>query len=473
MERLDRINDAIDLRDIFCIIRRRSKVIVILTLTAMIVSGIFSFFVLPDIYETKAILLVTQAVPDNPTVRQDTDGLTGMMNSISKLPEMTINTYVEQLKSEAVLDKVLKELKLDKKGYTVRSLAGSIEVTAVKDTNLIEVRASGTDPHLTANVVNTLSRKFSEFISNTSQEQMGKSVDFLKEQLANTSHDLQSASNKLIVIESQPRSLSMLEQLITEKTGDLSKYQSDLLQANMEYKQLLAGKRKAENELSRTPATITTTRRQENNNTVSPGSGSPTDPVVMPEENEGIDSSSTQPKIITSSVVTQTEEVNPAYTDLQKSIGNKSVLLAEKQTQVKNLQVMIDKLNVEVTNLQLEAAQKKSKRNLAAEEVKSLEETNALLRTKIDEAKIGKSLKFGDTSVVLVSQALVPSQPVKPNKILNIGVSFVIALVASIGLALLLNHFDNTIKTSKEIEEVLGLPVLGQVPIFKLNKLEV
>ena len=53
--------------------------------------------------------------------------------------------------------------------------------------------------------------------------------------------------------------------------------------------------------------------------------------------------------------------------------------------------------------------------------------------------------------------------PVKPNPQLNIAIGLVIGLMLGVGLAFLLEYLDTSIKTEQEVEELLGLPVLGFV----------
>ncbi|KRF35881.1 YveK family protein [Paenibacillus sp. Soil787] len=50
--------------------------------------------------------------------------------------------------------------------------------------------------------------------------------------------------------------------------------------------------------------------------------------------------------------------------------------------------------------------------------------------------------------------------PVAPNKKLNIIIAFIVSLMISIGIVLLLEYLDDSIKTDRDIEEYLGLPTL-------------
>lgn len=67
-------------------------------------------------------------------------------------------------------------------------------------------------------------------------------------------------------------------------------------------------------------------------------------------------------------------------------------------------------------------------------------------------------------NVRVIESVKASGSPISPNKKVNIGIAFLVGLIASIALSLLLEFLDNTFKTREEIEEILGLPVLGTIP---------
>ncbi|RCX32276.1 exopolysaccharide transport family protein [Thioalbus denitrificans] len=74
------------------------------------------------------------------------------------------------------------------------------------------------------------------------------------------------------------------------------------------------------------------------------------------------------------------------------------------------------------------------------------------------------------TNARVVDPAVVPTVPVKPRKALMVSIAIVLALFAGIGLAFLLEHLDNTLKSGEELEDRLGLPMLGSLPLLRLKK---
>jgi len=73
-------------------------------------------------------------------------------------------------------------------------------------------------------------------------------------------------------------------------------------------------------------------------------------------------------------------------------------------------------------------------------------------------------------SVSIVDTAVTPDKPVKPNKTMNVLIAFAVGLMASVGLVFLLEYLDNTIKTSEDVEKLLGIPVLGVIPNYQTGK---
>lgn len=67
-------------------------------------------------------------------------------------------------------------------------------------------------------------------------------------------------------------------------------------------------------------------------------------------------------------------------------------------------------------------------------------------------------------SITVLDKADFPKSPVKPRVKIDIAIAFVLGIMASIGIIFLLEYSDNTIKTEKDIEKYLGVPVVGVIP---------
>jgi len=89
------------------------------------------------------------------------------------------------------------------------------------------------------------------------------------------------------------------------------------------------------------------------------------------------------------------------------------------------------------------------------------------LLTKLKEAGISSALN--SSTIRFVDPAMIPSYPARPAKTRNVALAFLVGLVGGIGLALLREYMDNTVKTPDDIETLARLPSLAVVPTFSDN----
>lgn len=71
------------------------------------------------------------------------------------------------------------------------------------------------------------------------------------------------------------------------------------------------------------------------------------------------------------------------------------------------------------------------------------------------------------TNVKVLPYVTIDPSPVSPNKKLNLVAAFVIGLLIGSGLAILLELLDNTINSEEDMEQILGKPLLGIVPLIE------
>ena len=70
------------------------------------------------------------------------------------------------------------------------------------------------------------------------------------------------------------------------------------------------------------------------------------------------------------------------------------------------------------------------------------------------------------SGVEVVDKAIVPKNPIKPNKTKNIVIATVLGVLVSVFVILLMEALNTSIKEPKDIEEKLGIPVFGVVPKY-------
>src|SRR3989441_1676103 len=86
------------------------------------------------------------------------------------------------------------------------------------------------------------------------------------------------------------------------------------------------------------------------------------------------------------------------------------------------------------------------------------------LMTKMKETAISVGLR--SSNIRIVDPAMVPTSPARPAKARNIMLAFLVGLIGGIGLALMREYLDNTVKTTDDIETLARLPSLAVVPQF-------
>jgi len=70
-------------------------------------------------------------------------------------------------------------------------------------------------------------------------------------------------------------------------------------------------------------------------------------------------------------------------------------------------------------------------------------------------------------NVTVVDNAIAPDVPVKPRKMLTMAVAGFAGGMLGLAVAFVLAYLDNTFKTPEDVQQHLGLPVLGTIPLFK------
>ena len=142
------MEETIDLREYFGIIKKRFWIIALITVIAAVVSGIISFFMLKPVYEAKSTLIV------NTEKNEETQMITGDQFSVTQKLAVT---YGEIIKSRAVLEDVIKNLKLDNE---YEDLANKVTVSPVKDTQIISISVQDTNKQKARDIANEIPKVF-------------------------------------------------------------------------------------------------------------------------------------------------------------------------------------------------------------------------------------------------------------------------------------------------------------------------
>ncbi|MBA2871270.1 capsular polysaccharide biosynthesis protein [Anoxybacillus calidus] len=145
------MEETISLKELFQTLRKRLWLIALITTIATVTSGIVSYFFLTPIYQASTQILVNKANPE-----QQIYNIGEIQTNVQ-----LINTYSVIIKSPAILEKVQKELDIDR---SVEELNEQIQVASEKDSQVFSLTVNDPDPALAAEIANKTAEVFKEEI---------------------------------------------------------------------------------------------------------------------------------------------------------------------------------------------------------------------------------------------------------------------------------------------------------------------
>jgi receptor protein-tyrosine kinase len=74
--------------------------------------------------------------------------------------------------------------------------------------------------------------------------------------------------------------------------------------------------------------------------------------------------------------------------------------------------------------------------------------------------------------LTVVNPPSLPSSPVAPNTVQNVTIGLVLGLFAGLGIALLINAMDRSVKTKEQLEQLAEAPVVGAIPFRRTEDKE-
>ena len=198
------MDETVSLKDYWLVIRKNIKFILIGTLLCVIAAGLITF-ILPEIYQSSLILQIGELYLPPKTTESD-------MKLIEE-PEVTVKMIV----SDAVLDEIRKELKLD---LPLNELRGKLTVTPFKKDDIrkemlpyLEVACQGRPPRKTVDILNTLAG----IIVGKHRVKYEAVQETLRNRISNFREKI-AASEKIIA--EKTKSVREIRKLITEGDRD-------------------------------------------------------------------------------------------------------------------------------------------------------------------------------------------------------------------------------------------------------------
>ncbi len=186
--------DEISIKELIEVMLKGKKIIAGITMIIVLFTFAFTFYVQKPAYESNTTLLVT-----NVTAKVADTNIENMQDYINNLSIQSLNTletYRQQIKSPEVLSDVIESLKLDKETYTIDRLINMINVSIIKDTNLLKITVKSGSSKDSEKIANGVSNSFINFINNVNKNKVDQSVEFLKVRVDEQSVKLEDAMVK-------------------------------------------------------------------------------------------------------------------------------------------------------------------------------------------------------------------------------------------------------------------------------------
>lgn len=97
-------------------------------------------------------------------------------------------------------------------------------------------------------------------------------------------------------------------------------------------------------------------------------------------------------------------------------------------------------------------------------------EMAATLANKVGEVFSKKVIELMRVDAVSIVDKAIPSKgPIKPRPYMNIAIALFAGLMAAVGIIFLIEYLDDTVKNPEDVENTLGMTVLGTIPVLGLK----
>jgi len=175
-------------------------------------------------------------------------------------------------------------------------------------------------------------------------------------------------------------------------------------------------------------------------------------------------------------VTQQTADLQAEISNLEKDIAKfPSILstvdrarLTEKQNQLDQLRSLLTLYQQIKTNLTYIGKPVQAGSGLDDLKVTSLQSTlnlyQQLYLSLLNNLTAMKLARVQSTPTVSpIEEAVIPKRPIRPVPLLYTALAGLVGLVVAAGAILLIDYLDDTIKSSRKIQDVLGVPVIGEI----------
>ncbi|QUD73568.1 capsular biosynthesis protein [Clostridium perfringens] len=143
--------NTISLQEIAYALKKRWKLIALITIAATLVSAILSFFVIKPQYEAKAKLFIG---------KQETQENNAYNNSDVMMYQQLMKTYAELVKTSDLVTKAVKSANLNYNQNEIKGILNNLTATPSADTQILDLSYKGRNPKEVLKVTEAITNEF-------------------------------------------------------------------------------------------------------------------------------------------------------------------------------------------------------------------------------------------------------------------------------------------------------------------------
>lgn len=328
-------------------------------------------------------------------------------------------------------------------------LLASLTVSPIKNSRLVIVSYDSPNPELAARVVNALAKSFIDTTMERRFENSSYAKTFLADRIKQVRANLEESERKLVEYAG--------ERAIVDMDAKHSILMKKLEALNTRLTEVEAERIKAESTF------------QEMKATGAQGFDRISDSEIIQSYKERLAE-------LEGEYEDNLRVFKPAYPKMQRLQGQIKELqrkVAEESASIQSSiksgyqaavreQAMLQSRMADIKGQILELQRKSTDYQALKRDVETNRELYDGLLQRIKE--VGVAAGVGANNISIIDKGEVAAAAYEPNLKNNLQIALVIGLLGGLGLAFLFEHLDDTIKSSSEIEKLVGLPVLGVVP---------
>jgi polysaccharide biosynthesis transport protein len=383
----------------------------------------------------------------------DKVGVDRILESLSRKSKLSLSSLMPWRKS-AALPTDLKQ----RRSIAVGIVRGAVDITPVRNSQLVKLTYQVSDPQLAALLANQLGDSYIESTLDARLQMISKASTWL---------EVKSRDLKAAVDESQTRmtdyaisqGISMEGQdLVSAETMQMmmprvAEAKANRLGLESEYQQVVAAKK------SGTLESVLSLSNIDGVADIRDSYRSARQKV----SDLGSTYGAQHPKMVEA----KNEEAQ-ALRNYRSNLESAADALVRRYENARNIE---SQMQAQLSGAQINM-QSSNRKNAEFQRLEREYDANKLIYQKFQnqQKETDQMSDFRTTNARMVEAASEPGGPFYPNPSRSIVAAGVLGLLLSVLLALLLEKLDNTIKTSEDVERYLELPVLGMVPQLKLAK---